>query len=210
MFFDKQKELLQEILQEVKEMYGFAREEFKNIRASTGDIHNINLRVDTIFTRLDNNTILTEKIEAQAAEIKTLKARLAEAEQENLRVVNEDLRKANEDMRKANESLREAVGTILCQKEKDDDLLGDLKSYLKTQGHNMNELTACFDAVLGGMFDHDFIEFVALKTYRGWKYIYHDGEVYGNFDDIDKITMTTTDGGKHIDLTISRKDAKQC
>lgn len=61
---------------------------------------------------------------------------------------------------------------------------------------DLTELRKCFSAVLRGMYDREEIEFAALKTYRGWKFIYNNGQTTEDFSNVTKVSVDWYDGEK--------------
>lgn len=61
---------------------------------------------------------------------------------------------------------------------------------------DLTELRKCFSAVLRGMYDREEIEYAALKTYRGWKFIYNNGQTTEDFSNITEVTADWNEGDK--------------
>lgn len=61
---------------------------------------------------------------------------------------------------------------------------------------DLTELRKCFSAVLRGMYDREEIEFAALKTYRGWKFVYNNGQITEDFSNIGQVSCSWYDGEK--------------
>ena len=61
---------------------------------------------------------------------------------------------------------------------------------------DLTELRKCFSAVLRGMYDREEIEFAALKTYRGWKFVYNNGQMTEDFNNIGEVSCSWYDGEK--------------
>lgn len=61
---------------------------------------------------------------------------------------------------------------------------------------DLTELRKCFSAVLRGMYDREEIEFAALKTYRGWKFVYNNGQMTEDFSNIGEVSCSWYDGEK--------------
>jgi len=67
---------------------------------------------------------------------------------------------------------------------------------------DLTELRNCFSAVLRGMYDREEIEYAALKTYRGWKFIYNNGQMTEDFSNIGEVSCSWYDGEK-LDLSMN-------
>jgi len=61
---------------------------------------------------------------------------------------------------------------------------------------DLTELRKCFSAVLRGMYDREEIEYAALKTYRGWKFVYNNGQMTEDFSNIGEVSCSWYDGEK--------------
>ena len=61
---------------------------------------------------------------------------------------------------------------------------------------DLTELRKCFSAVLRGMYDREEIEYAALKTYRGWMFVYNNGQMTEDFSNIGEVSCSWYDGEK--------------
>ena len=71
-----------------------------------------------------------------------------------------------------------------------------IKDTLTDKENECAELIECINTLCNGAYNADFVEFFALKTYRGWKYLCCDGISTIDFDDIDGIEVCWKSGEK--------------
>ena len=108
---------------------------------------------------------------------------------ENKKLI-EDLRSQLEEQKKINEKYLQDYRDILAKNKVYLDTYLDLKQTMDEQISLSNKLTnanmekdniiasqgSVMNAVLSKNYDKKHIEFAAVKTYRGWEYIYHNGK----------------------------------
>lgn len=66
----------------------------------------------------------------------------------------------------------------------------------------ISSLEASLAMVCQGLYDHEHIEFAAVKTYRGWQYLCYNGRQITNFDDIEDMRIDYTKG-ENLNMDIS-------
>lgn len=67
---------------------------------------------------------------------------------------------------------------------------------LQERNEDYQELIECLHSICNGAYNADIVEFFALKTYRGWKYICHDGVSTTDFDDIKGVEVCWKQDGR--------------
>ena len=69
--------------------------------------------------------------------------------------------------------------------------------------HMIQDLSGSFEAVTEGIFKQDNIECALLKTYQGWKYLWHDGHLVTALDNAECVNINW-DRGERIRVDINR------
>ena len=171
---------------------------------------------------------LQEAITEMNEEISNLKSQLKRYESENI-YLNEKLRqfedtsqriitsinciaddlqkRANQDVEnrcKMLESHNVALKELYEASKKSRELFLEM---LSSKNSEVEELVNCLNTLCNGAYNTNFIEFFALKTYRGWKYICHDGESTVDFDNITGVEVCWKQNGK-VTVDYEYKDDK--
>ena len=114
----------------------------------------------------------------------------------------ESLKKQNETLTKQIEHLQATIKILDPLVKSQDETIGFLKEQKNTSEANLTELRNCFSAVLRGMYDREEIEFAALKTYRGWKFIYSNGVTTEDFSNTNSVEISWNNG-EFVKLSIN-------
>ncbi len=82
-----------------------------------------------------------------------------------------------------------------------------LAETIKDRDELLSGLNASFAMVTQGLYDQDNIEFAAIKTYRGWKYLIHNGMQTTNFDNVKSISIYW-DKGEYVTVDMTTGEMK--
>lgn len=106
----------------------------------------------------------------------------------------EILKKQKELLTKQVEQLQTSLKLIEPIMKSQNDAIDSLENQRNILQDDVTELRQCFSAVLRGMYDREEIEFAALKTYRGWKYIYSNGVTTEDFSNTNNVEISWNNG----------------